>query len=91
MTNSQFKHFYLWLLFLCIFQSPGRGIIKPIAFKPVVANQKQVNQTKAYHADHPRKFSSHDDGYGSQDYGVTNQNMVNVSHGSGSSHMDCDR
>lgn len=71
-------------------QSPGQGIIRPIAFKPVLNSPKYVTPPKQY-PDHPRKFSTHDDGYGSQDYGVTNHSVVNTSHGSGSSHMDCDR
>jgi hypothetical protein len=72
------------------FQSPGRGIVKPIAFKPVASNPKFVNSPKQY-SEHPRKYSSHDDGYGSQDYGVTSQSVANTSHGSAYSQMDFDR
>ncbi|XP_060595679.1 leucine zipper putative tumor suppressor 2 homolog isoform X1 [Ruditapes philippinarum] len=71
-------------------QSPGRGIVKPIAFKPVASNPKFVNSPKQY-SEHPRKYSSHDDGYGSQDYGVTSQSVANTSHGSAYSQMDFDR
>lgn len=72
-------------------RSPGRGIVKPIAFKPVTpANPKFVASPKQY-VDHPRKYSGHDDGYGSQDYGVTNQSAMNTSHGSNYSQMDFDR
>lgn len=73
-------------------KSPGKGIIRPIAFKPVVANQKFLSPPQQYVDGHQRKYSGHDDGYGSQDYGIPNQNVVNTSHGSGSSgHMDYDR
>ncbi|XP_033756487.1 leucine zipper putative tumor suppressor 2 homolog isoform X6 [Pecten maximus] len=63
-----------------VFQSPARGIIKPIAFKPVVLNHNYVNTRRM--VDH-RKYSQQDDGYGSQDYPMTNQrNVANMSHGS---------
>ena len=74
------------------FQSPGKGIIRPIAFKPVVTNQRFLSPQQQYGDRHQRKYSGHDDGYGSQDYGVTNQSAINTSHGSGSSgHMEYDR
>ncbi|XP_033756476.1 leucine zipper putative tumor suppressor 2 homolog isoform X1 [Pecten maximus] len=61
-------------------RSPARGIIKPIAFKPVVLNHNYVNTRRM--VDH-RKYSQQDDGYGSQDYPMTNQrNVANMSHGS---------
>ncbi|XP_060068027.1 leucine zipper putative tumor suppressor 2 homolog [Ylistrum balloti] len=61
-------------------RSPARGIIKPIAFKPVVVNHNYVNTRRM--VDH-RKYSQQDDGYGSQDYPMTNQrNVANMSHGS---------
>lgn len=73
-------------------KSPGKGIIRPIAFKPVVANQKFLSPPQQYVDGHVRKYSGQDDGYGSQDYGVPNQSLVNTSHGSGSSvHMEYDR
>ncbi|XP_069139723.1 leucine zipper putative tumor suppressor 2 homolog isoform X2 [Argopecten irradians] len=61
-------------------RSPARGIIKPIAFKPVVVNHNYVNTRRM--VDH-RKYTQQDDGYGSQDYPMTNQrNVANMSHGS---------
>ncbi|XP_052772528.1 leucine zipper putative tumor suppressor 2 homolog [Mya arenaria] len=75
-------------------RSPGRGIVKPIAFKPVVPNPKPTSTPKHFN-EQVRKYSSHDDGYGSQDYGVTSShnvsNMSSASHGSAYSHVDFDR
>ncbi|WAR22274.1 LZTS2-like protein [Mya arenaria] len=55
--------------------SPGRGIVKPIAFKPVVPNPKPTSTPKHFN-EQVRKYSSHDDGYGSQDYGVTSSHNI---------------
>ena len=60
-------------------QSPARGLIKPIAFKPVVVNQNYVNTRRMLDT---RKPSQADDGYGSQDYPMTNRNAADTSHGS---------
>ena len=58
----------------------------------MVASQKFLSPPQQYLDGHQRKYSGHDDGYGSQDYGLPNQNIVNTSHGSGSSmHMEYDR
>ncbi|XP_021351622.1 leucine zipper putative tumor suppressor 2 homolog isoform X2 [Mizuhopecten yessoensis] len=68
-------------------RSPARGIIKPIAFKPVVVNHNYVNTRRMVDN---RKYSLQDDGYGSQDYPMTNQrNAANMSHGS--LHTESDR
>ncbi|KAK3590127.1 hypothetical protein CHS0354_041179 [Potamilus streckersoni] len=83
-------------------QSPGRGIIRPIAFKPVVTNQRFLGPPQQQYTERQqfperqenytsRKYSCQDDGYGSQDYTLTNHNAANTSHGSGSLHMDSDR
>ncbi|KAH3788590.1 leucine zipper putative tumor suppressor 2 homolog [Dreissena polymorpha] len=72
-------------------RSPGRGIVKPIAFKPVMMTQRPATTPSKPYGDHPRKYSNNDDGYGSQDYGQMGHNVSNLSHGSGFSHVDFDR
>ncbi|XP_062604883.1 leucine zipper putative tumor suppressor 2 homolog [Saccostrea cucullata] len=67
-------------------KSPAKGIIRPIAFKPVVISNHNYVNTR--HFDH--KTPQQDDGYyGSQDYPMTNQNVADMSHGS--LHFDSDR
>ncbi|KAK3095538.1 hypothetical protein FSP39_015871 [Pinctada imbricata] len=67
-------------------QSPAKGIIRPIAFKPVVVSNQNYVNTRHFPE---RKQSAQDDGYGSQDYPITNHNAANMSHGS--VQMDSDR
>ena len=61
-------------------QAPGKGLIRPIAFKPVISS-RHAAQAKG-HTNLDRKFSSQDDGYGSQDYNGIGQSSANTSHGS---------
>ncbi|KAL5022908.1 hypothetical protein ScPMuIL_002063 [Solemya velum] len=61
-------------------RSPARGIIRPIAFKPVLTSSRRyVEPARGYKH---RKPSGPDDGYSSQDYPLANQNASNTSHGS---------
>lgn len=66
-------------------KSPAKGIIRPIAFKPVVISNHNYVNTRHF----DQKIPQQDDGYGSQDYPMTNQNAADMSHGS--LHMDSDR
>lgn len=66
-------------------KSPAKGIIRPIAFKPVVISNHNYVNTRHF----DQKTPQQDDGYGSQDYPMTNQNAADMSHGS--LHMDSDR
>lgn len=72
-------------IFFFSFQSPAKGIIRPIAFKPVVISNHNYVNTRHF----DQKTPQHDDGYGSQDYPMTNQNVADISHGS--LHIDSDR
>ena len=78
-------NFFLHLFFYFLFQSPAKGIIRPIAFKPVVISNHNYVNTRHF----DQKTPQQDDGYGSQDYPMTNQNVADMSHGS--LHMDSDR
>lgn len=61
-------------------RAPGKGLIRPIAFKPVISSRHATPSKGHSHPD--RKFSSQDDDYGSQDYNGIGQSSANTSHGS---------
>lgn len=61
-------------------RAPGKGLIRPIAFKPVISSRHVTPAKSHTHPD--RRFSSLDDGYGSQDYNGIGQSSANTSHGS---------
>ncbi|XP_029655982.1 leucine zipper putative tumor suppressor 2 homolog [Octopus sinensis] len=57
-------------------RAPGKGLVRPIAFKPVVSNRyvKRSN-SQSYH---DQKHPTMDDGYGSQECNLLNQSSANV-------------